>query len=74
MAGARELTHASHEQYHTTDTKKASNIIDLLKDFCPGESLRIDSRRWKVEDGGQNHCCAISGSSLQLNLTVTYGQ
>lgn len=34
MAGVRELTHASHEQYHTTDTKQASNVVDLFKDFC----------------------------------------
>jgi hypothetical protein len=30
----RELTHASHEQNHTANAEKATNKVDLLKDFC----------------------------------------
>lgn len=46
--------HSSEEQDHTADRQESTHVIDLREYLLAAESLGVNTRWGKVEDGGHD--------------------
>ena len=63
--------HASHEENHSRNAQEASNEVNLRDDFASTKTNRIDSRRWEVEDEGQEEADGYPDATEQPAPTPT---